>query len=87
MPIYCDRCADEIRASLDKLSKREVVQLLEKAVLDGKIRDTTLFTFEGTHRLTGDPVFTTEERDILFSYYLGGNGKIENRKEGLRPEI
>jgi len=48
----------------DALSKRKKVDLISKAVSDGKIKDTVLFTFEGEPSY----IFTDEQKDILKSY-------------------
>ena len=49
---------------IDALPKRRVMELLEKAVAEGKIRDSVLFSYEGS------PVFQLpgEVKDILKSY-------------------
>jgi hypothetical protein len=52
---------------LETLPRRKIANLLEKAVMDGKIRDNVLFTFEAQWDCDGY-TFTTEERDILLSY-------------------
>lgn len=49
---------------IDALNKRQITELMEKAVADGKIRDTVLFSFEGS------PTFqlADETKEILKSY-------------------
>jgi len=48
----------------DALSKRKKVDLISKAIADGKIKDTVLFTFEGEPSYQ----FTDEQKDILKPY-------------------
>lgn len=52
---------DELAA----LPKRQVMGLLEKALADGKIKDSTMFAFEGS---PGVFKFTVEDEEILKSY-------------------
>lgn len=51
-------------SEFDQLSKRQVLPLLEKAVGDGKIKDTVLFGYES------NPVYplTEDQKEILKSY-------------------
>ena len=51
-------------SEFDQLPKRQVIPLLEKAVGDGKIKDTVLFAYES------NPVYplTEEQKEILKSY-------------------
>jgi hypothetical protein len=84
MPIYCERCGEEIRKNIKDLSKREIVKCLEKAVMDGAIKDVKLFTYEAG--LSSG--LTTEEEDIIMSYHLGNHTDLRLRKSRrfLRPE-
>ncbi len=49
---------------VDALNKRQTVELMEKAIADGKIKDTVLFSYEGS------PTFqlTEDTKEILKSY-------------------
>jgi hypothetical protein len=49
---------------IDALPKRRITELLEKAVADGKVRDSVLFSYEGS------PGFQlpADVKDILKSY-------------------
>ena len=49
---------------IDALPKRKVMELMEKAVADGKLKDHVLFNFEGSPV----PVLTAEQKDILKAY-------------------
>lgn len=50
--------------SIDQLPKRRIVELLEKAVADGKVKDSELFSYEGS------PVYILpkDTKEILKSY-------------------
>jgi hypothetical protein len=63
-PIQKSFASGDAPEGIDGLPKRQVVELLEKAVADGKIRDTVLFSYEGS------PTFNlaTETKEILKSY-------------------
>jgi hypothetical protein len=69
MPQYCDRCNAEIYGPdmLSSLSRRKVIDLLEKAVMDGRIKDTRLFDFEGRGGMELSD-FTVEEKEIMTEY-------------------
>lgn len=49
---------------IDQLPKRKVIDLLEKAVVDGKIKDTVLIAYESEMNYP----LTAEQKDILKSY-------------------
>lgn len=54
----------ETASELDKLPKRQIVGLLEKAVGDGKIKDSVLFGFESNQFYP----LTEVDKEILKSY-------------------
>lgn len=63
-PIQKSFASGEQAEGIDGLGKRQIVDLLEKAVADGKVRDTVLFSFEGS------PTFNlaAETKEILKAY-------------------
>jgi len=53
----------EVTEGIDALPKRQVMGLIEKAVADGKIKDSVLFAYEGNAQ-----ILTPEMKEILKSY-------------------
>ena len=73
--MICEKCG---KASLENefanLTKRQIVALLEKAVMDGRLVDTKLFQYEGMGTL--DPI----AMGVLRTYFYGFEMK-KSRKE------
>jgi hypothetical protein len=78
--MICERCGCELKMGLGDLTRGQVVELLEQAVLDKKIDDIKLFRYEGSR---GAWPFTKEEEAILRSYLPG----FEAYESGVRRVI
>lgn len=84
--MICEKCGKEIlKNELASLPKRQIVALLEKAVMDGRLKDTKLFQYEGMGTLDHTAM------EVLRTYFYGfefkkakGELEIRNSKRLLR---
>jgi hypothetical protein len=64
--MICEKCGKKIRDDeFASLNRRQISALLEKAVMDGKVKDTKLFQYEGMGTMDA----ATEE--VLRTYFYG----------------
>jgi hypothetical protein len=77
--MLCEKCGKAILENeFAGLTKRQIVSLLEKAVMDGMLVDTKLFQYEGMGTL--DPI----AMEVLRRYFYGFEMKKSREEVEVR---
>ena len=77
--MICEKCSCDLVESLNHLTRRQIAELMVKAVMDKRLPDVLLFRWEGTAMTIYD--LTNAEKEILTDYYLEKSGTKHKHKE------